>query len=1146
MKRKLLTLLMITSAYVLNAQVVFNVTAPADISGNYGLTYAQPGTWGVGDLLDPANSVTDTLMLVDDGTAADSLGCNPLVNNLTGKIAVVYRGDCEFGTKSFNAQTAGAVAVVIINNVPGDPVGMAGGTDGPNVAIPVVMISQLDGALLRARLEAGEDVVAFIGNKNGLFEFDLSLRDDRILVPSPVTNHSLFTQNGGEYTFRIGSWIYNDGTIGQGASSLSAKITYAGNELYSEAQNNIAIASGDSVYVEFAPFTSSAYLSGEYTLTYTLNGDAGDDYASDNVKTFGFHISDFVYSYVPLNDEGLPASTTGYRPSATTSTFSACMHFRDANAGRAKAEGIYFAATTNADAELNGQEFIINGYRWNDDFTDLNDPNAAMDQLEEVGTGIYQYTQDSMDFETVYAKFDQSFDLEDNQRYLFCVTTYDPNTFIGYGPDDFSWVIDTVLQPLFPIQTDQGFGIIGFGGEPTAIAVKLSSSSPIPVITASGYTNICQGESVTLTSSVSDGNLWSNGQGTQSITVSQSGTYSVTVGGNVSNEITIVVNEYPAAPSITATSRVVCPGGDVTLTSSAAGDNVWSNGETTQAITVSSAGVYTVSASNNGCMTTSDPVKITEFMAPVISAGGDVNFCEGGSVVLTSSYASGNAWSNGETTQSILVNASGTYSCETSLDGCSATSNEIVVTATAAPVVSINALTAPSVCGLADGSFEVSGTATGDLTYTINGSSTTLSGITLPYSYANAGAGTYVITFTDGNGCTSNATSAVVNDPTATSPTISVTGNTALCEGDSVILTSSATGGNTWSNGATTDAITVKSAGTYSVAVDNGGCISSSDAVSVSLNAAPTAVNAGPDLTICAGQEITLEASGAVSYAWTNGASNAVAFVPSMDGAYVVTGTDFNGCSATDTMMLTINALPNVSAGDDTKACLGTLVTLSASGADTYTWNNGIVNGQPFVATITSNFIVTGVTADGCANTDTITVTVHDLPNVTYVEATDTTCYYYETTLSAGSPALGVYSGAGVTNGADGATFNPWAAGFEPGIYTIVYTATDANGCSGSAAQSIVADGCASVDEINQLEISIYPNPANTTLNIASEQLERFETIELTDQFGRVIQTWSVKGSFMNLNVDQVSVGNYHLVFKGADAKYIQKVQINH
>ena len=85
------------------------------------------------------------LELVNDGAGISPTdGCEPILNDLTGKIALVSRGTCEFGLKALNAQNAGAVAVIIYNNV-GGLIGMAAGADGADVTIPAVFLSKVDG-----------------------------------------------------------------------------------------------------------------------------------------------------------------------------------------------------------------------------------------------------------------------------------------------------------------------------------------------------------------------------------------------------------------------------------------------------------------------------------------------------------------------------------------------------------------------------------------------------------------------------------------------------------------------------------------------------------------------------------------------------------------------------------------------------------------------------------------------------------------------------------------------------------------------------------------------------------------------------------------------------------------------------------------
>ena len=143
-------------------------------------------------------------------------------------------------------------------------------------------------------------------------------------------------------------------------------------------------------------------------------------------------------------------------------------------------------------------------------------------------------------------------------------------------------------------------------------------------------------------------------------------------------------------------------------------------------------------------------------------------------------------------------------------------------------------------------------------------------------------------------------------------------------------------------------------------------------------------VSAGSDQTICDGSSVTLSGSGAVSYTWDNGVTDGVVFTPSLGTVtYTVTGTDANSCVNTDQVDVTVNALPSVSAGSDQTICDGSSVTLSGSGAVSYTWDNGVTDGvafSPSVGTVT--YTVTGTDANSCVNTDQVDVTVNVLPSV--------------------------------------------------------------------------------------------------------------------------------------------------------------------
>ena len=147
---------------------------------------------------------------------------------------------------------------------------------------------------------------------------------------------------------------------------------------------------------------------------------------------------------------------------------------------------------------------------------------------------------------------------------------------------------------------------------------------PIATITAGGSTTFCEGGSVVLTSSSATGNTWSNGATTQSITVFSNGNYSVTVSNGscsvASSPTVVTVNPSPAIPTITASGATTfCQGGSLTLTSSSATNNIWSNGATSQSITVTDNGSYSVSVSNGNCSVSSAPTVVNVNPIPSVS-----------------------------------------------------------------------------------------------------------------------------------------------------------------------------------------------------------------------------------------------------------------------------------------------------------------------------------------------------------------------------------------------------------------------------------------------------------------------------------------------------------------------------------------------
>jgi len=495
MKKLLLTISAVALCAATYAQVIVAGISPQSIVANYAHTWADPaGGWGTPDFNIPGTYVQDTLMVVDDGSTGTNAqgnpisaeGCNPLINNLTGKIAVVFRNTCEFGMKALNAQNAGAVGVIVINRNPGEVIAMGAGASGANVTIPVVMVDINDGLSLIAAMANGP-VVMLLGNKTGLFPNDGGISSGATLLPRQAMIPSQLAQNGTEYNFDLGARVYNYGNQAQTNMTLTATITNpSGATVYNNQAAGISLAPGDSIDVDptqannLPNFSLASYPEGTYTLTYTLGLSAADDYDADNTLTTTFTVTDSLYGFAQADaTTGTPSGGNYYRPSNNNQTFSTCQVIDNANASRIQANGLWFSATTAAASgvALTGEEMAVYLYKWEDVFADLNDANLAFTTLTEVASGFYYYPDD-LQGQTVYGAFTTPAALENNQRYLACVQTVNLNLYLGHeNSTNLTWNEAYYLQPMTPNESDGTYYPGGFGADiPSSMAVAISDN----------------------------------------------------------------------------------------------------------------------------------------------------------------------------------------------------------------------------------------------------------------------------------------------------------------------------------------------------------------------------------------------------------------------------------------------------------------------------------------------------------------------------------------------------------------------------------------------------------------------------------------------------------------------------------------------
>ncbi len=235
------------------------------------------------------------------------------------------------------------------------------------------------------------------------------------------------------------------------------------------------------------------------------------------------------------------------------------------------------------------------------------------------------------------------------------------------------------------------------------------------------------------------------------------------------------------------------------------------------------------------------------------------------------------------------------------------------------------------------------------------------------------------------------------------------------------------------------------------VSTSSNGC-TDTIVIPITVNPAPTAV-AGIDQSICAGNPANLNATGGGTYIWNggtlvnaNGASQTV--TPSTTTSYIVTVTNNFGCTDNDTMVVTVNQSPIVSAGADVSMCAGDTTQLNASGTGTFSWspsaglsNAAIANPLAFPSS-TTTYTTTLTNANGCIGTDMVTITINTVPVA--VASNDTTICA-GTSVNLTSSGGTTYSWSPSTNLNNANISNPIAS---PPVTTTYVVTVSNGGCS--------------------------------------------------------------------------------------------------
>ncbi|MES2701288.1 MAG: Ig-like domain-containing protein [Bacteroidota bacterium] len=698
-------------------------------------------------------------------------------------------------------------------------------------------------------------------------------------------------------------------------------------------------------------------------------------------------------------------------------------------------------------------------------------------------------------------------------------------------------------------------------GTSTASQTVNVTVSPLPTVPAiAGTANVCPTATTTLTNSTSGG-TWTSANTAQATIGSTTGIVTGVAAGTalISYQVTnscgtttvtkiVTVNALPSAGTLTGTNQW-CATASQVLTRSGDVGGTWSSSNTlvgTIAVVtgatatiggVSPGGTATISYTvSNSCGTSTATRPIT--VNALSNAGpisGASTVCVGGTSTYTASTTTtGSPYSQtwavgtatliatvGSTTGVVTGVSAGTVLLSYSVSGCG--------TARTTKVVTVNAASSTATIS---GTATVCPTATTTLSSTVSGGTWTSANTAQATINASSGvvtgvaAGTALISYQFTDGCGVGTTTQVVTiNPLPSAGAI--TGTATVCVSGTTTLGNSTSGG-TWLSANLPQAtihpvsgvVTGVASGTATISYQVGNsCGVVTVTTIVTVSAIPSAPAIGGTATLCPAATTTLTNS--TSGGTWSSSNTPVATIDAATG--IVSGISAGtavisydiieaSCSARSTRIVTVNALPAISAGTATSVCIGSSATLSATGGTSYSWSPAASlsssAGASVVATptVTTIYTITGTDANGCVNTGNKTVTVNDYPVVPAITG-NTTLSTAITTLLSDANTGGAWASANTAvanvNSATGVV-----SGVAVGNTAISYTKTT-SGCATTVTTTvsvIAAENALRFNGTNNY-VSI---PHSASLNPVSNKITLEAWVNMSDNNNKIIiHKWS-------------------------------------
>jgi hypothetical protein len=648
------------------------------------------------------------------------------------------------------------------------------------------------------------------------------------------------------------------------------------------------------------------------------------------------------------------------------------------------------------------------------------------------------------------------------------------------------------------------------------------------------------------------------------------------------NVTRVLLNSAAPVLTVSPQSATICHGDSISISLTGATTYTWNTAQTSASITVKppATTVYSVSAkSTNGCLTSAQST-ITVLPLPTITINGPSAACLGSAVNLISSGAATYTWSTWDLTAAINVSpTSNTLYTVLGVDAnnCRNIQTHSVTVGNSSPTISVSN-------GLICSGENFTITPTGANTYSYSGGT----------NIVNPAVSTiYTVTGADANNCTGTQTVYVTVNP---SPVITANSG-SICAGESFTIIPGGADTYTYSGGS--DIVSPAATTVYTISGSASNNCTGTQTVNVVVNPLPTImVNNG---VICSGTSFTITPSGGLTYTYSSGSD---IITPLSNITVTVTGTDANGCTDAIGVVssVSVNALPVVTITGANTVCIGNNASLTANGADTYTWSTGETTGNIVTSpSVTTTYTLTGTDSNNCQALQTITVVVNSLPVITansgticsgqsftimpsgantytysggsdVVSPSASTIYTVTGTdlnncsgtqtaditvnllpvVSATSTSSLICVGETATLTANGAASYTWSTASNNGTVSVspsvttdyTVTGTDVNGCENTAVVTQHVDLCTGIALYSVVEtVMIYPNPAQDILNIQSDvEINRVELVAVT---GQVLISEPVGEKTHRLNVEGLANGVYFIkVYSGSKQVVLKKLVI--